>query len=233
MPWRWLISFNSDPAADDERGWKHDVSLHIYETSGTELLLNPGGVPYVATAPCHPQRGQRRANPIRRHGVKTHHQMATWSQCCRDTGQRSLSRRARQEGRRQPYQGVGRRFVKLRHVLRANLDASGMRAGGDISAGQRQGWLPDIYADHPHRRTSFCCLEGHGANTRPDIEKAAGERGRQPWAVSGESDNTADVVAGALALGLQYGRIPKNPAGSAVNIVEQVRRVLDLQRHIR
>ena len=71
-----------------------------------------------------------------------------------------------------------------------------------------------------HRRALLRRFKGHGSDARPDIEKAAGERRGQLWTVTSERDNTADVVARALALGLKYGGIPKNPPGRAVRIAQ-------------
>ena len=88
-------------------------------------------------------------------------------------------------------------------------------------------------ADHLQRRRLLCRVERHGADARADIEKAAGERPRQPWTVSGERDNTACVRARGLAEGLKCGGVLKNLPGTSVRIVEQIRRLADLEGHIR
>lgn len=88
-------------------------------------------------------------------------------------------------------------------------------------------------ADHLQRRRLLCRVERHGADARADIEKAAGERRRQPWTVSGERDNTACVLARGLAEGLKCGGVLKNLPGTPIRIVEQIRRRADLEGHIR
>ena len=88
--------------------------------------------------------------------------------------------------------------------LAATLARANARDGSQIS-------MPT--ADHLQRRRLLCRVERHGADARADIEKAAGERRRQPWTVSGERDNTACVLARGLAEGLKCGGVLKNLPG--------------------
>ena len=78
--------------------------------------------------------------------------MAIRSQSHSEAVQRSLGYWPRQKGCSQPCQGLRGKFIELRNVLSTNLDTSRMRTGGDISTGQRQGWFPDVEADHLQRR---------------------------------------------------------------------------------